>query len=83
MDSMRTSAMVPVAILTAFATKSFAAENFLPDDTLVARVEQRVHELQPTRGDPNPISAENPGIPAVLKIPAKNTDYRSTGTNAA
>lgn len=43
---MRTSVMVPVALLTAFA-----AENFLPDDQLVARVEQRVHELQPTRGE--------------------------------
>jgi hypothetical protein len=28
---------------------SLAAENFLPDDKLVTRVEKRVHELQPTR----------------------------------
>jgi len=28
---------------------AFAAENYLPDDKLVARVEKRVHDLQPTR----------------------------------
>lgn len=37
------------AVLAITLTGAFAAENYLPDDKLVTRVEKRLHDLQPTR----------------------------------
>lgn len=46
---MRSTAVWAVLPLT--LAGAVEAENFLPDDRLVARVEKRVHELQPTRDE--------------------------------
>lgn len=47
---MRSStAFAVLGVTLAGATSSGAAENYLPDDKLVTRVEKRVHDLQPTR----------------------------------
>jgi hypothetical protein len=50
MHSSTAFAVLGVTLAGAFsATKSDAAENYLPDDKLVTKVEKRVHDLQPTR----------------------------------
>jgi hypothetical protein len=50
MRSSTAFAVLGVTLAGAFsATNSGAAENYLPDDKLVTRVEKRVHDLQSTR----------------------------------
>jgi hypothetical protein len=50
---MRSSAalLVPGALLGVTLGGALAAENYLPDDKLVTRVEKRVHDLAPTRDE--------------------------------